>query len=382
MHWLIIGYTILIFAVSRQRSLDTSAVIDASATYQIAYTFLVIFCLLIKFISSRAIQKSLHENRSILWILTYFILGLLSVIWSSSPELTGFRAIQSLVFLILVWVAIYELNGYQVRIKFALLFSLIYITLFHLIPAFQIGNYIWHNSTVPGTIIGVIFLGVLVKDKLWKLVWLFCVITGMAATSTTSFVSTIFGVIIYFVFSRLQGKILFIVATLFIAIAFYIIQFNPFDWVMGLKTERQIFTITGRIPVWEWVIEEKISRQPILGFGFAIGDTLGRGAPTLAMYHMHNTFLAALANLGIVGLFLLLMSYFVMMNDGWLHTTGNVRAMCMAAGLAMIMNSLTIPSISSALSFPWIGHMLVFAIISMGNRRKSSKVHNKSVIRQ
>ena len=77
------------------------------------------------------------------------------------------------------------------------------------------------------------------------------------------------------------------------------------DWLTWNKTPDNIETATGRLPVWRWVLEEKLPESPLLGFGFGVGESLARlyndQQSGRRMIHMHNTLVSGLANLGLVG---------------------------------------------------------------------------------
>jgi len=240
----------------------------------------------------------------------------------------------------------------------------------HIIPAIRVGNLFWHNSIVPGTIIGIVFLGFLIKGKLWKAVVWFCIIAAITATSAASIFAAAIAVAIYFLLTQTQGKLRLILALCLLFSSFYVIQFDALDWIVSLKTEKQLMTVTGRLPVWQWVVEQRIAEKPVLGYGFGVGDTLGQSAPTLAMYHLHNSFLGAIANLGYIGLFFYLGFLMDVFKGGWQYNSGKERAMMIASLVAVLINSMTIPSASSSLSPTWLGHFLVFSIVAMGSKKR------------
>jgi hypothetical protein len=70
------------------------------------------------------------------------------------------------------------------------------------------------------------------------------------------------------------------------------------------KSQSNIETGSGRVPIWKWVLFERMPSCPMVGFGFGPGEAQARlyNIGGFRMQHMHNGTMSAIANLGAVGL--------------------------------------------------------------------------------
>lgn len=369
-HWILLLYPIFMFIVRRQRDFDELYVIDTSAQLQIFATALFGFYAFVRFfLFLPAFKKSL-VRRPLIWLLLYFILAIFSAIWSDRPDYTFYRAFEALIFLILVADAMISLGNLENMIKFQLCFGFVLI-MFWQFFRFRFGFHLegLHDSLVPGTIIATAFVGWLVRGWIWRLAHMFILLSIFLATSSATYISFIFGAGIILIFKR--GKTRFLGISLVLLIAFFIKVFglHYMDLVFWGKTEQNIVTASGRIPVWQWALEDKVTQKPVLGYSFGEGETLARlydpGYSGFRMMHMHNVAMGALTNLGIVGLLLLTLFFLSIIISVFTFKYHPSRSIIMGASMSLMMNAFSISSITSPLSFGWIGQALFFSMIAI-----------------
>src|SRR5439155_26974316 len=107
------------------------------------------------------------------------------------------------------------------------------------------------------------------------------------------------------------------------------------------KNEGQITSGTGRLPIWQWVLEERVVHRPVLGYGFGEGEVQARlyNIGGFRMMHMHNAFMSAVVNLGSLGVALWLIVWAVMIRTAWNLRNQRARITLMGALAALFLNT-------------------------------------------
>ena len=77
----------------------------------------------------------------------------------------------------------------------------------------------------------------------------------------------------------------------------------------GASGAEEVLSMTGRLPFWQALLTEGLPREPLLGFGFMRINytTYFQGANTYPAAMTHNTFIQVLMNLGMIGLFIVIL---------------------------------------------------------------------------
>jgi len=133
------------------------------------------------------------------------------------------------------------------------------------------------------------------------------------------------------------------------------------------KNETNIRTATGRLPIWQWILEERVAARPVLGFGFGEGEVQARlyNIGGFRMMHMHNGFMSAIVNLGVCGVALWALMWGAMTRAAWSVRQSNARIVMVGALVTLFLNALSVESVTAPLSMPWIGHALFFAMLAI-----------------
>jgi O-antigen ligase len=109
-----------------------------------------------------------------------------------------------------------------------------------------------------------------------------------------------------------------------------------------LKTGfEEVLSMTGRIPFWKALIDESFSLRPILGNGFMrIADSdYFMSFETYSGAMAHNTFMQVLLGLGIIGLILVLIQFFLTLRNAYKHLNSNVFIISII--IPVVVNSMT-----------------------------------------
>jgi len=369
-HWILLFYPLFLLSIRRQRELEELYSIDTSAMLQIIANVLFgiyAFTLLLRFTST--FKKYLFK-KPLIWFLLYISLALFSFIWSDRPTYTLYRASEVLTFLILIAYSMISLHTVENMIKFQLFFDFILVVSWHFIN-FRYGFSFdtMHNPLISGTVIGMAFLGWIVKGKMWRLFYIFILLSIILASSSATFLSLIFGTGIVLIFRK--WKIRFFAIFLIVLVVSFMMLYglNYLDLIFWGKSEQNIQTASGRLPVWQWVLEEIVPKKPILGYSFGQGEAIFRvfdvSYTGFRVIHMHNVAISALVNLGIIGFLFFLLFVFNVFKSILNLKQFQWRAFYLAATFAIILNALSFSSITAPLSFGWIGHILFFAMVAV-----------------
>jgi O-antigen ligase len=145
----------------------------------------------------------------------------------------------------------------------------------------------------------------------------FCLV--LLSTSKTSLVVS-FCVILVLLFYRKfkwHGKSTVLVLDITILLTGISVAFLMSNWVSLLTALGRDATLTGRVPLWNFMLTTLLKENPILGLGHsAFFDDYGKYMPKVrsvvgwGMAHGHNGYLDLMLSVGIVGLILFLISFF------------------------------------------------------------------------
>jgi len=361
-HWVLIIYPIIQSLLSRQRSAESAYEVDTSAWLQIAFVIGVGLIMLVRYLQAIRAFNNLLIQRPVIWFTLYYLTAVLSSMWSDRPEYTLYRGCEAFIFLMIIVDTMRLSTSPSMSLRFLLSVGLVVV----IIGEFSVLQYSFsisalHNSLVPGAVIPMIFVGWGVSKGLWRWIYYVLIAAVILATSSASYLSLLVGIGLAFILVK-KNKPLAILGLVFVLVAATLWNIDVEQYVFWGKTDQQIQSATGRIPVWQWVLEEKVYERPILGFGYGTGELLARlynvQAGRLRMMHMHNVVMSSLTNLGLLGLMLFLMMLTELIMGLWTIRRLPVYNLFAAGAVAMLLNSLSISSITAFLSLGWICHML------------------------
>jgi hypothetical protein len=375
-HWALLAYPVFMVFVARRRDANDVFSVDPSAMMQIGFVALLAIASLFRVILRGPRPARILFAPPVLWLTAYGLLAAVSAAWSSRPDFTLYRAGEMLVFLWLAADAVGSARDDREMVHFQMLYGLVLAVFWH----FADLRYGWslailHNSLVTGANIGVLFLFAGLKERSWGwwAVFGLLALSLLLGTSSASYISLLMGIAVVLLFHtgshRTAGALIASAAGLLVW--GYGLDYGSVLW-WG-KNEYAVTSASGRIPVWRWLLDAVISQRPILGYGFGVGENIARLAVDwtgLRMQHTHNVALSALVNLGAVGLAL-----FAVLAS---HVAGRLRHLrrypahpyAAAALAAMVVNALSMSSITAPVSLSWISHALVFLFLARVTRRR------------
>lgn len=367
--WLLITYPIILLALHRRRDESDVAVVDSSAVAQIAITALFGTWVLGRMVQSlKTIERTLVDT-PLKWLLMYVVFAVLSAAWSSMQSLTAFRSMQAVVFLLLVVDAMYLAKTAQNMLRVQLLFALTQIFCWQFIPALR--NFSLeglHSSDAPGTVVAIAFVGWMIRGKQWRILYIALMCGVLAATSAGTFLACLGGLIVSLIFmrGRASGIGLMLLCAMLITFTCFSQEVNRV--LFWGKTESTIKSGSGRIPIWQWILTERMPESPIVGFGFGAGEVQARlfNSGGFRMMHMHNGTMSAIVNLGAAGLALYLLFLMALYRKALDQPDQKIRIVLLGGLTAVLLNTMTMETVTAPLSPPFIAHGMFFATVAIG----------------
>jgi len=366
--WMLLIYPVFLFAIRRRRYFDEAYSIDTSAYLQIIFSCVVGLYALKQILSGNYNLRQLLFRRPLVWLMFYYLLAIFSGVWAERPMYTLYRSFEILVFFVLIVDALASLDLNNM-LKFQALFGLVLIISWHFSSLFYWFSFkSLHNPLVSGTVIYLVFLGLLLQGIRWKILYAIIILSVLLATSSASYLALLLGMGGTIIFSSGGKRFLGLGLILFVSLVILTYGINFIDIIFWGKSEQNIMTMSGRIPVWQWVYDQYVLQRPYFGYGFGMGETLARifNFSGLRMQHMHNVVMGALTNLGFVGLTLFLIFLFdntilMIKEKNFPH-----RSIFIGGGLALALNAMSISSLTSPISFGFIGQVLFVVMIACG----------------
>ena len=380
-HWALLAYPVFMAIVARRREVDDVFTIDPSAVMQIGFVVVLgLFCCVRLINYGRVLRRILFSGPTA-WMTTYVLVAVASAAWSSRADFTLYRAFETMVFLLVAVEAVNRFADAKDVVRFQLLYALVVAIVWHFGDLrYESSLEILHNSMVTGTNIGVLllFVGAAISGRFWWTAFLLVSLSFLVGTSSASYVSLLFALGCLLMFhsgaQRVGGALL-------ASTAGVVIWGYGLDWgslVFWGKNEYAISSASGRVPVWQWLLDSVVSHRPLLGYGFGVGENIARVAMDwagLRMMHMHNAAMSAVVNLGAVGVVVFVLFVGSVLISLWKIRSAAIFPYAFASFVAVLLNSLSMSSVTAPVSLGWVGHMLLYLYLvrltSVTERRRA-----------
>jgi O-antigen ligase len=369
---LLLVFPVFMWIVARRRDPDEVFAVDASVWYQLAFLSVAAGLAAWRLAGSREVRRHLSTPPLAL-LSAYTVLALASAAWSERPDYTLVRAAECGVFLVLVADSVTALGWSGLRLQAA--FACICAIAWHLADLrFERSLPVLHNSIAPAVAVGVLFLIGRLPGLGWRLAGALLAASVVLSTSTASYLAALTGLVALALSPPRPRVVLALVAGASLAALALVSEADLVAWLTWNKSERNIETGSGRIPVWTWMVEEKLPESPLVGFGFGVGESVARlyndGPGGLRMTHLHNTFMSSLANLGYTGGCLILGFWVAAGAASWRAAKRSASSAPIAALVASFVNSLAVSSVGGPVSLPWIAQVYLVAFLSAEGRSR------------
>lgn len=354
----------------RQRAGSEFQAVDAAAGIQV---LIVLVTMLILLASARLTRiLSSVAKSSVLFLLTYYLLCVISSAWSAAPAFSLYRAVEFITMFMGALTALSYSQNFLAAEKRILFISSAVIALSiyaNVKPyGFSLSFASLHTNSYSASA-AMLFCYCIGEyyssDKRRREILRKYAIFGFAAlavgTSAASNIATLCGVLLLFLFYRKPGLLatgLFILSLLLVLQFVLDIDFSFLKEILFPgKNDAEIESMSGRMQMWQQLWEYVIA-SPAVGYGFAV-LTSGRAGVFAA--NPHNSLFSILLGTGILGfsIFLLLVVRLTgeILRTAFRKLPGSIG--CAAALVAGLVNSLAMPLVYSE----WEESSLVFACI-------------------
>lgn len=307
---------------------EFGAVSDSDPVTQFSFVALFGFCLSRMLGNEGVMVRALQRAP---WVVAFVLLAALSVFWTSDISLT---LVNSIALLLTTAFAAYLFARYELReimlmigiaCAVGALANLIWVLGF---PQYSETNLGWSgvltdkNTFGRLTVFGVtqILLAYGV-DRRHRLLWfgsagilVFLLIGSASATSLVSGICLAVAVLVFRLFRAKKTLFGVVIISYIVGVAsIALVLFVEIDFITGLFGKEA--TLTGRTELWA-LLPPYIMERPFLGYGYT-GFWTGWFGPNHDVWidfgtdlpHAHNGALQVALDLGVIGLFLLLMAY-------------------------------------------------------------------------
>jgi O-antigen ligase len=350
--------------------------IDTYARFQI-WTTVVLSILVVISLFTRSAQLVLKTvfRTSLRWITIYLIFSIVSSTWSGSLLLTLFKSGQCFIFFVAIQFAIVGLRDIVQRIRYIAIISIFYLI---------ISYYTYIVYTVPDSGINMGSLHFVVGTTPFVPLLYLMRIDGLQKFRSVFdkffvpfiLIETIFTVYIAVIVAEAANFIMksrtisrFAGGVIIVALGLGALLMLPSDQnasILGVKKVADIMEGSGRFEVWRYALFDAFPQSPIIGYGFVTGDAVARDAGiTVSMGQLHNSFLSALLNLGLIGFVMwiafLLGTYRMILG----HPNTEVKRLLTCAMICVFFQQISGgASLTSILHVVWICHALIFTTIA------------------
>lgn len=280
-------------------------------------------------------DKALHFRYpyplAIIFYVAYLLLGMFSLLWTSKMSDSMLQLLMDSECLVFCYLYMNLIGAYNSTHTNPLRISRILSVAISLILVFFIfGMYInpdkfyrlTHGGEVArlgGFIINPNELGMLIvigfamccadlkhmNKKGWGVLMMILLIYSLVLTGSRSSMIGMFLILLFYIKKSQNLKLqLGVITCMILSVPFIVKEI----FIKAGDTD-EVMNLTGRIPFWHDLLTINFPKEPILGFGFMRIDYHDRfdSLNSYAGEMTHNTFIQVLMNLGLVGLFLVLM---------------------------------------------------------------------------
>ncbi len=365
---LLFTWSILIFAVTRRREYNAYDVVDDSAYIQIIFTFGV-FVLLVYMLFSEQQKRKFFFSSPQIYLFLYTIVCLLSMLWAPNVFMTGFRAFESLTYLLLVSLVAYNLVvnvSVEEIIEWGILW-IIWDIIWSIAVKVKLSGYdvlLWpfeaSRLTVP---IFFFFALMLTQRKLFKYIIL---LFAILSVSNKVFFGIALGMLGFFWGdSRYKGWLFLAILAISVTLIFVNLDELLRNTLFYGRESVSLSNTSGRDKIWK-IAWEAFQQKPFLGYGYVSGENAVLYTKFNGAINAHSSIFSGLLGTGIAGtIFLILYFGSAFKKAGSRYFPSHKWRPAMVSTVIMcIVVSLTAPGIGSRVYGSWLPVVLVFTFIS------------------
>jgi len=367
------GYLLLIMPVlslitTRQRDVSAHTTIDASAFIQILLVFLsftVAFYFL--FLSKKDNPVLLFRSPQI-YLYIYILICFISMIWSPNVFITGYRAFESLTYLMLITLVVQRLISrlsYQNIIEWAILWITwsIFWSVIGYVKWAGISYLLWPFRSARLEVPIFFFIAIFLSKRRY-LKYLIIAFTLLSISNKVYF-GIAFGMLGFF-FGNVKYRVLFLIIGFGLAISFalwgeMVLQNTVFYGRVGIGME---YT-SGRNMIWE-VSWEHYLHKPFLGYGFVAGENDLLFSNFKGVITTHNFILSGLIGTGMLGAIFLIIYFTSAFKTAVssVFESGKWKIAFVSTIIMATIISFTAPGVGARVYGSWMPVVFVISLIS------------------
>lgn len=305
--------------------------------------------------------------RKVLPLLLYYIFCLLSFIYSEQKFAIIFKATEVLSSIVLTSYIIHKIKNVKLCLSYILLICLLPMTIEFIYAG---GRFIHTNTYSFSALLGLLICigGIRYNIFRWKEVGIFIIIFILGiigGTSSATYISTIVGILTYFVCNKKGVKIEQIVLVCIIAfLIYYLYSDLILKYVFYGKSMGAVEGGTGRFGAWT-IYMERFKESPIWGYGFLVGERMAstKFGIEIPLISAHNSFISVLIGTGSIG-----MIFFLLFLIKWFYklytkaVNRNVFGLILLpVFIAFIINTNSFPAIGSDWNYVGLALYAIYA---------------------
>lgn len=359
---------ILLFSTFRRRDLDEYSNVDSSAMLQIIFVFGVFFISLYLLYKSPQKRRFLFSRPQV-FLLIYTLICFLSILWTPNFKITGYRAFESLAYLLLISLIAYNLItriGHQDIIEWAILW-IIWDIFWSIATNFKMHGIGFDFGIFRASRLAVpmfFFFALLLTQRIYfKYIILAFAILMVSNKVFFGITLGLFG----FYFGNLKYKGWLLLFAISVIVALLLVDVNQLllDTLFYGRETASMASTSGRDQIWR-ISWEAFKQRPILGYGFVEGESEILFSKFSGAISTHNFFLSGLLGTGIVGAsFLVLYFAGTFLKAASIYFPVNkVRPAMVSTFIMSLVVSLTAPGVGGRVYGSWISVVLIFTLIS------------------
>ena len=367
--YLLFFQNILMFLVTRSRDFEENTALDFSAWTQMAYVGIVfVICFDILFRQSPRKSRFLFSSPQ-LFLLAYVLVCFTSMLWSPNVMLTGFRAFESLAYLMLISLIVQNLIA---RLDFGDIveWAILWIV-WHLIWSTATGIKIigiqylfWPFGASRLAVPLFFFLALLMsKRKIFKyLIIAFCILS----VSNKVYFGIVLGMLgFYFGNSKYRALMFGGMVSVFFVLILVDVEELLLSTVFYGREAISMANTSGRDQIWAIALEGFL-QKPLMGYGFVAGENAVLYQSFSGAINTHNFLLSAVLGTGILGAVFLLLYFrrIFLLSSSKLFPASQWRPAMVGSFLMGLVISMTAPGIGGRVYGSWIPLVLLFSLIS------------------
>jgi len=357
--YLLFFQNILMFLVTRVRDFEENTALDFSAWTQMAYVgvvFLICFDILFR---QRPDKSRFLFSSPQLFLLAYVLICFASMLWSPNVMLTGFRAFESLAYLMLISLVVQNLIsrlGFGDIVEWA-----IFWVVWHLfwstatgIKIIGLPYLLWPFGASRLAVPLFFFLALLMaKRKIFKyLVIAFCILS----VSNKVYFGIVLGMLgFYFGNSKYRALMFGGIVSVFFVLILVDIEELLLSTVFYGREAISMENTSGRDQIWA-IAWEGFLQKPLMGYGFVAGENSVLYQSFSSAINTHNFLLSAVLGTGILGAVFLLLYFrrIFLMASSKVFPADRWRPAMVGTFLMGVVISMTAPGIGGRVCGSWI----------------------------